>query len=163
MRRLNYPDRHHLSAALGWLELGDVREAESELRLITEQDHPEVPEVCWRRAAYEKNWSLALEVARQIVQKAPDWPEGWIHQSYTLHELRRTEEAWNELLSVAARFTEESVIPYNLACYACQMGNLAGAKNWLRKAAQLQSKEEIRKAALNDPDLAPIRDYVQAL
>jgi hypothetical protein len=44
---------------------------------------------------------------------------------------------------------------YNLACYACQLGNLKGAKAWLGKAIDLAGKKDIRLMALDDPDLEP--------
>ena len=34
---------------------------------------------------------------------------------------------------------------------------------WLRKAAKLRTREEIRSMAFGDPDLEPIRDFVKTL
>lgn len=67
------------------------------------------------------------------------------------------------LLPMAPQFPEESIIPYNLACYACQMGNLELAQDWLQRAAKLRPKNEIKAMALSDPDLAPLRSYVEGL
>lgn len=165
MKGLDFPDRHLAMAAEGWLELQDPDEAARELERISPSGrrHPSVLEVRWRVCAGLRQWAEALEVARELTQVAPDQPEGWIHQSYTLHELRRTDEAWAALLHVAERFPTESIIPYNLACYACQLGELDVAREWLRRAVRLRTKEEIRALAMNDPDLAPLRDYVNSL
>ncbi|HRI15296.1 MAG TPA: tetratricopeptide repeat protein [Verrucomicrobiota bacterium] len=165
MSKLDFPDRHFAQAAEGWLELGDPVEAGRELDRISPAaaGHPVVLELRWRLLARNRDWAQALEVARTMTSAAPDQAEGWIHQSYTLHELRRTDEAWSTLLSVAERFPTESIIPYNLACYACQLGDLTRARDWLQRAVRLRSKDEIRSLALTDPDLAPLRDYLQTL
>jgi hypothetical protein len=39
--------------------------------------------------AKTKNWEEAICVAREITQRAPKLPFGWIHLAYSLHELRR--------------------------------------------------------------------------
>lgn len=70
--------------------------------------------------------------------------------------MNRTREAWELLLPFARRFPKVSTIPYNLACYACQMGNHAEAERWLDKAVKLRSREEIKRLAIGDPDLKPL-------
>ncbi len=165
MSKLDFPDRHFAAAAEGWFELGNLSEAARELDCVTPANsgHPTVLELRWRLEAQQERWEQALAIAQALIAAAPDQVEGWIHQSYTLHELRRTDEAWKFLLEVAGRFPTESIIPYNLACYACQLGDLAVARDWLQRAVSLRSKDEIRSLALRDPDLAPLRDYLKAL
>ncbi len=165
MHALDYPDRHFVRAAEGWLELGDSAEAARELRLVSREaaGHPDVLELGWRLHAMKGQWDDALTVAEQVTAAAPDRPSGWIHQSYCLHELKRTREAWDLLLDKVAQFPRDSIIPYNLACYACQMGDLVAAREWLKKAAQLRGIGEIRAMAASDPDLAPIRDSLDKL
>ena len=43
---------------------------------------------------------------------------------------------------------------FNLACYECQLGNLAGAKAKLEQAFALNG--DLRTMALEDPDLEPL-------
>lgn len=165
MHPLDYPDRHFVRAAEGWLELGDSAEAARELRLVSREGagHPDVLELHWRLHALKGQWDDALSVAEEVTTAAPDRASGWIHRSYCLHELKRTREAWDLLLDKVRVFPKESIIPYNLACYACQMGEFTAAKEWLRKAAKLRSRDEIRSMALGDPDLDAIRDFVETL
>ncbi len=165
MKPLEYPDRHFALAAEGWLELDNPAEAERELGLLSPVAlrHPTVLAVRWRLLARNREWEQALEVAQDMTRLAPDRMESWVNQSYALHELRRTAEAKSALLKIAGKFPEESVIPYNLACYDCQLGNLEQAQDWLRKAVRLRSRDEIRSDALKDPDLAPLRDFVKSL
>jgi len=165
MDELEPPDRHHLNAASGWLELGCPREARAELVRISEahQQRREVLELHWRICAEEKDWPTALAVARQLVQMNPENPAGWIHQSYCLHELKRTDEARQLLLRVEGQFSRISTIAYNLACYACRLSEPDEARRWLNRAIQLEGKDRIKAMALADPDLAPMRDEIHDL
>jgi Flp pilus assembly protein TadD len=159
------PEIHYLRAAEGWLMLGDPQEARLEMQGIGESfaRQPDVLEMHWRVSAALKQWIAALEIAQRLVELAPDRSLAWIHQSYTLHELQQTDEAWTLLLPVAERFPEEPTIAYNLACYACQLGMLQDSRHWLRKAARMASRDEILSSALSDPDLAPLRHELDML
>jgi len=149
------PDSHYLNAAIGWLELGNPREAMIELGSISpaHRVHASVLDVLWRAHAAGKEWTHALNVARMLLRVAPGQANSWIHQAFTLHELGRTKAAWEFLLPAAERFPEEGVIPYNLACYACQMGREEDARTWLARAVKLRGKDTIRAMALADSDL----------
>ena len=127
------------------------------------QSHPDVLELRWRLYAAQGSWEAALDVARAVTRTAPGRASGWIHKSYTLHELKRTEEAWNTLLPMASKFPKESIIPYNLACYACQMGAYQQAREWILRAVKLRPKEELKRMALGDPDLEKLRAYIETL
>ena len=99
---------------------------------------------------------MAAEVAGAISRMLPDESFGWIHLAYSLHELKRTREAWNVLIPIVDKFPKESTISYNLACYACQLGNLEDSMKWLEKAIDLAGKKDVRIMALDDPDLEPL-------
>jgi len=60
------------------------------------------------------------------------------------------------LLPVVDRFPKEHIIRYNLACYACQLGNLKQVRDWLKKAIKLANTKDVKLMALNDPDLEPL-------
>src|SRR5215207_6698935 len=124
---LPQPDRFHAQAAVGWLELGSVMEARRELDAISpaHREHPDVLEAWWPILAQEKNWEAALASAEKLVAQAPERQSGWVQQSYALHELKRTREACGRLVQVVEKFRDVYVIPYNLACYQCQLGNKA--------------------------------------
>lgn len=164
MRPLEPPDSHHVRAVHGWLELGNRGEARLEFERLAPaaRAHPAALEAHWRLCAADRAWDQALHVARQMVSVAPDDPTGWVDQSYALHELQRTAEARDLLLATADRFPETSVIPYNLACYACRLGELAEARRWLEKAVTLRSRPEVRTLALRDRDLEPLWPEIRA-
>lgn len=164
MRSLDPPDTHHLSAAQGWIDLGNPREAAGEWARLsaTAREHPAALELLWRIQAEERQWPQALECAQRLLGLAPDNPTGWIQRSYALHELGRTSEAREKLVEAIRRFPVVSTIPYNLACYACRLGNLDEAREWLDRAVRLRSRKEIRAIALEDRDLESMWAEIRA-
>jgi Flp pilus assembly protein TadD len=157
MKPIEPPDKHCLSAAIGWLELGNPGEAKAELAQISPagQTHPDVMEVRWLVCAEQKAWTEALAVARALVEAAPDRATGWLHQAYALRRIPEgnVKRAWDALLPAAEKFLKEPTIPYNLACYACQMKELDTARQWLTRALAIGVREHMKSMALADPDL----------
>jgi tetratricopeptide (TPR) repeat protein len=160
MRKLDHSDFHHLSSAIGWLELGNPFEAKTELGHISDgnQDHPEVLEARWMITAEQRDWEEALTVARRLMKAAPERPTGWLHQAYALRRVPEggLEKAREALLPVVQLFPDEPTILYNLSCYDCQLGELDQARGWLQQAVKLAGIETIKRMALADPDLKPI-------
>ena len=158
MSKLQPPDTHHLSAAEGWLELGNHAEALSELNLVSpaEQGSVEVLGLRWSISAQLKLWDECVGIAANIIELAPRNVFGWIHRSYALHELKRTSEARDLLLPALKRFPKNETIPYNLACYECQLGDLDAARDWLRRAMKLKNPKKLKAQALEDADLKPL-------
>lgn len=165
MKPLPTSDRRHFEAAQGWLALGNHIEANEELESITPQmrRHPDVLCVRWQVYAKAKKWEVAAEVAQALCKMVPEEPFGWIHLGYALHEQKRTQEAWNVLLPVADKFPGEYVIRYNLACYACQLGRLEEAKQWLECAIEVADSQEVKLMALHDRDLEPLWERIGEL
>jgi tetratricopeptide (TPR) repeat protein len=167
MPPLEPPDIHYLSAAVGWMELGNLVEAEGDLNRISaeEQCHPDVLEVRWIILAQTKRWKAALGIARVSLKLAPNRCSAWLHQAYAL---RRTTKnglklAWDALLPAYEKFPREATIPYNLSCYACQLDQLEEARLWLRRALKIGNKARIKQMALDDPDLQPLWDEIRGL
>lgn len=106
MTKLDTPDKCHLEAAQGWLELGNHVGANEELEKIAPElrAHPSVLKVRWEVYAAAKKWEARLDIAAALIQLDPDDPLGWVHRSYTLHELKRTAGARDNLLRVVDKF-----------------------------------------------------------
>ncbi len=125
---LEMPDSHYLSAAVGWLELGNAQEAAAELARMSPavRCHPDVLEVRWAIYAERGDWLEGLKAAQTLVQEAPERPTGWLHRAYALRRVPDggLKQAWDALLPAFDKFPKEQVIAYNLACYACQMQQL---------------------------------------
>ncbi len=161
-------DLHHLKAAVGWLELGNPGESLVELDAMSEQfqDHVDVLEARWLALAQLQRWEAAAKIGRALIAAAPERPVGWLHHAYAL---RRASTggllaAFNALSPVAGKFPKESTIPYNLACYTCQMHRDASeSMAWLQQAIAAGERKEIIAMALKDPDLEPLRAEIEKL
>ena len=167
MHKLEPPDTHCFSAAVGWLELGNLAEARAELAQISpaQQEHPDVLEVRWAIAAEEQHWGEALEAAQALVRCAPKRSSGWLHQAYALRRVPdgSIQKAWDALLPAFDKFPKEPIIPFNLSCYACQLRQLDVARDWLKRAVAIGGKEKIKQQALEDSELEPLWDEIRQL
>ncbi len=152
-----------MRGAVGWLELANPQEALAELAGAPKsvQGHPDALEVCWQALSELKDWPQALKAARQLITTAPERATGYINQSFALHEMRQTREALVCLLPHSGRFPEVGVIPYNLACYACQLNDLETARHWLVRASKILGQGDTKIMVLKDPDLTPLRPMVR--
>lgn len=161
------PDRHYLLAAMGWLELGNPVEARAELARINPSlaDNLAVLEVQWSILANEKNWPEALRAANRLIEAHSNEAAGWLHQAYALRRVPSggLQAAWDALFPAANRFPQEPTIPYNLACYACQLGMQEEARNWLARALKIGEPGKIREMALADRDLEPLWDEIRRM
>jgi tetratricopeptide (TPR) repeat protein len=156
--KLETPDSFFVDAAQGWLGLGDVASANDELNKISPklQNHPQVLLVRCEIATCAKQWDVALSLANTVIKTAPKERQGWIHRSFALHELKRTQEAYDQLLPAVKNFPKFWLIPYNLACYCAQLDRLPEAWDWFQKAVKLGGSEQVRTLALDDSDLQPL-------
>ena len=154
---INHPDLHYFRAAQGWLELGNLYEANAELNKITPEArlHPDVLEVEWHICAKENQWHACVDIGSILVKVAPDRSDSWIHASFAMHRLGRSQDALEILLPVADRFSNTWQVPYNLSCYCSALGRLDDALRWFIKAA-LIDETSAQKAGLVDPDLEPL-------
>jgi hypothetical protein len=64
--------------------------------------------------------------------------------------------ARDPLIPAADKFPRNPIIPYNLACYECQMDRLKDAWNWIKLAISLGVSKEFKLMALDEPKLKPL-------
>lgn len=157
MNDLEPPDVHHFNAAEGWLMLGNRPEALYELEKISplNQIHPDVLEIKWQIRVAEKEWPDALEIASKMREVAPDQLSGYIAHAYALRRAPGggLQPAWEALCPALERFPDAWIVPYNLACYACQLGQNQQARRLLDKALLIGNRPDVLKMALQDEDL----------
>jgi len=160
-------DRRCLLAAEGWLELGSHMEAFAEIQHISRefQLHPQVVDLQYQIFSNLKRWTVAYDLAQTLVGALPRDPGGWIKLAYAA---RRKEaggilDAREILIRVVDDFPAEPLIRYNLACYACQLGEKESALNWLRQAIACGRKADIKFMARKDEDLVPLRSEIERL
>ncbi|MEI7936996.1 MAG: tetratricopeptide repeat protein [Verrucomicrobiota bacterium] len=167
MQKLEPPDTHYFFAAIGWLELGNLTEAQAELAQVSpaQQEHPDVLEVRWLFSAQQKDWKEGLQIAQALLRRAPKRSSGWLHQAYALRRVPDggVQKAWEALLPASDKFPKEPTIPFNLSCYACQLQQLDTARDWLKRAVAVGGKEKIKQMALQDSDLEPLWDEIRQL
>lgn len=70
--------------------------------------------------------------------------------------MKHTKEAYDVVNSVVAKFPDEAVVPYNLACDCCQLGNRQEALDGLKCAIALENQDKVRLKAIDDRDWEPL-------
>jgi tetratricopeptide (TPR) repeat protein len=167
MNELSLAELHHLQAAEGWLELGSPLEAEGELEQIAphRQAHPAVLAARWQLDATAGRWDRAYQIAGTLTELAAEDISSWVWRAYALRRMPGggIEPARELLLGVVEKFPREWTICYNLACYACQLGNPEEARGWLAKAFARGEARALKRMALDDPDLEPLRATLEQL
>ena len=76
---------------------------------------------------------------------------------------RRSQAAWDALIPAVDRFPEEATIPYNLACYACQLDKVDEARRWFLRALAVGEKGKLKCMASSDPDMKPLWSEIKGL
>ena len=149
-------ERIHL-AAQGYAELGMFDEGLAELDTLPEIAQRDAKTLELRLAILmqAKRWKAALPISRDLCGSYPQRNSGYIHAAFCLHEIGRTAEARDMLLSGPATLHSEPTFHYNLACYECALGNTDLARVHLERSFELDKK--FREFAKTDPDLKALR------
>ena len=115
------------------------------------------PEVLGVRVAIYhglRKWDALQTVAARLVEHEPTNVQWVVSLAYATRRAVSIGAARNILLTAETRFPNEAIIPFNLACYYCQLGDLETAKDHLSRAFEIDSNW--RMAALEDRDLEPL-------
>ena len=148
----------HLQRCDGFLDLKMIDKARRELEpigAIHRQSDPFI-EAELRLAMADNRWSDATQFARTLNVRRPDEPVFCIQLAYSIRRAESIEAARDILLDAKNRFPKIAVIPFNLACYECQLGHPDEAMVFLEKAFKLDAS--FREQASEDDDLKPIWD-----
>ena len=147
-----------LLAAQGYSELAMHDDALAQLDSLPEETakNPTVLELRAVVLMQARRWKPALAVSRELCATEPAKTSGFIHTAFCLHELGRTDEARECLLTGPDALRAEPTFHYNLACYECALGHLDLARMHLDKSFTLDKK--MRDFAKSDPDLAALRE-----
>lgn len=167
MRPLSQLDRQSLNSALGWLGLGLLADAQTELdRLPPEvRHHAQVLDVQFAILGESNRWDEALAVAEIEVTLHADRPGGWIHRAFAARRRPQgtIEEAYQLLRPAFELFPDQVVIPYNLACYRAQQDHLPEAWRWFTAALARGELKLLKEMALQDDDLKALWPRIAAL
>lgn len=148
----------HAVAAEGYLELGLMDDAISELDLLRPEDRLREEVLALRLDIYQHqgNWELGAAVADHLVKVKPEVPAYWIKWAYCSRRYQSVEQAEAILLAAAELHPMEAIIFFNLACYSSISGRIEEAKTRLAHAIKIDP--EVRLSALDDEDLRPLWD-----
>jgi Flp pilus assembly protein TadD len=150
-----------LLAAQGYLELGMVEEALSELVAIETSaiSDPDLIELRLHVLMQGERWSDALASAEELLLLNSSALPAYIHGAFALHELGRTAEARDLLLRGPEVLGMDPTYHYNIGCYEAVLGNRESAKRSLEKSFALDST--YRDFAKQDSDLESIRSELE--
>ena len=158
---LEPPDQQHWKAAVGYVELGMFQDANDQLENIDPFNRAAPEVLAVRFAIYHglKKWELMTEIAKRLVEFQPNDVQWTISLAYATRRADSIQEAKEILLNAESKFPKEGIIKYNLACYCSQLQDIENAKNYLKKAFEIDLNW--RLAALDDDDLKPLWDSLQ--
>ena len=153
-----------LTAAEGWLGLGDINAASAELDNITPElrVHPAVLEVRWQIYAKAKRWEACIEIARTLTEIVPTDVNNWAHLAFSIRQAKDggLEAAVKILTGAVASFPKNPLICYYLACYTAQQKELIVSKSWWDRAMDIavanKWQQKLRLMAIDDPELEPL-------
>ncbi len=171
MKALGPSDAFRLLAAEGWLELGNAAEAEKELDQIKgrARSRPDVLKARWCVCHAARKWAAGVEIGTKLIDLEPRDSFGWINRSYAIRRAPEggVQAAYDALKPGAERVADVELVAFNLACYACQLGRLDEARQWLKQAFKAARQNgrlpECRRQALLEEDLGPLRDELGSI
>lgn len=160
MTPLAPPNSHYLSAAVGWLELGDWRAANEELENIAAEmrAHPWVLLTRQRIFIKAQKWEQAAELGKILIDVLPHESGAWIAYAYALRRVPGggMPKAKEILEKAKPLFPKEPMFAYNLACYEAQLGDVESARQLLEQAFAIGDAKQLKLQAVDDPDLEPL-------
>lgn len=147
----------------GFLALGMPSGAAEELAAVEagDRERPEVLSALCDLSSETKDWAAMIEAGSRLARTRPNHPHGWISWAFALREMQHIAEAQHVLLEAESRHPTCGVLHYNLACYACLLGDHTEAERRLRRALEID--RSWKHSALDDPDLTALRDRIGEL
>ena len=138
---------------VGALRVADRREPAERGGVLgrdrVEQAHAEL-------AMAAKVWTAVVSFARRLTEVEPGDLQGWVWWAYALREMQQIREARRVLLQIEATHGDDhAIVPYNLACYYCLLGELDTARRYFSKACKMDP--HFKESLATDPDLTGLR------
>jgi predicted Zn-dependent protease len=152
----------HFRRCDGYLDLGMVDRAREEMAHIPSKYHdtPLYRQLRLRFAMESNAWAEAADLAQALCGEEPGEAGHWLQLAFATRRAHSLEAARSILRRALKRFPREALIPFNLACYECQLGHPDQALHYLGKAEALAP--QCRHLALRDEDLKPLWDQLGA-
>jgi tetratricopeptide (TPR) repeat protein len=162
MMPLEPPDQQYWQTAVGYVELGMFQDGNDQLDNIDPFNRATPEVLALRIAIYHglKKWELMREIAKRLADFQPQDVQWIISYAYATRRADSIKATTEILLNAETKFPKEAVIKYNLGCYFCQTGEIETAKDYLKRAFEMDSSW--RMSALEDEDLRPLWDSLRA-
>lgn len=154
--RLSDDARWHIERCDGFLDLRMTARAAAEFALVPaeERDATTALQVGLRLSMETGDWAAARRMAQALRDRVPLEPTYWVQLAFATRRAEGIENARAVLRESLGHFPKIAVIPFNLACYECQLGHEDEALALLGKAFSLDGS--FREIALEDEDLKPL-------
>ena len=150
-----------LRRANGFRMLGMYEDAEAELARVPAEDRLDeevlVMKVTVRQDAAD--WERMRGPASILRGRYPEAVEWWIADAYATRRCESIEAAREILIEGEERHVDDPGIKYNLACYACRLGDSGTAMRYLLAAISLDS--QYKEMAFSDEDLKELREALR--
>jgi tetratricopeptide (TPR) repeat protein len=158
---LESPDQKFFEAACGYAQLGMYLDANEELEKVDPYKRA-APEILALRVAIYRGlekWELMAAISKRLVEFEPNDVQWTVSFAYAIRRANSIQAAKDILLKAEPKFPKQAVIKYNLACYFCQLGDLQSAKNYLKRAFEIDPNWRLQ--GLEDEDLKALWDSIQ--
>jgi hypothetical protein len=148
----------HLTTAEGFLELGMVDEARTELDEIEplERAHPSVIAMRLRILERMARFETGVEIARGAARLHPEDLDIRLLGAAHIRQTTGAEESLRFLQASSETFRGHVGYWFAIACLHCQLGDLDRTAECTRRAVELDRSFQMR--VLDHPDLEPLRD-----
>lgn len=154
--------RWRLERGNGYLDLKMAGPARRELEQIPDRYHadPTFLRVQLQLMIAEQRWTEAVAIAARLREAEPNEPIHLIQLAYAVRRAESIEAARVVLLEGLKQFPKVAVIPFNLACYECQMGHKEAALKYLQRTFAIDPGW--RTIAVEDEDLKSLWPQLEA-
>ena len=149
-------DWKHRETAHGYCLLSMWLDADAELDKIgaVNRAHPLVLAIRIEIYRGLHKWELMAEISKRLLEWDPQDVQWRISYAFATRRAVSIEAARDILRKAVHKFPKEAIIYFNLACYDCQLARIDSAKEFLKKAFEIEPKGRV--AALDDEDLKPL-------
>ena len=162
-----YDDSYMFHACSVWASLtqSNPSDAANHLRQIPEplREHPFFTFLTENIYMASQDWVNLEAFTRKQIDWQPEKNHSWVLRSIALDKMGQTQAAYIFLLEALERFPNEFNFSYNLACFACKLGHMDEAWEWVEKAFHLSKLETFKSWLLTDDDLKPLREKISRL
>lgn len=150
--------------AIGWMELGNGKEALSSIEQI-------VDKYAIRFEVLALKWSILYKLGRYKKCKDVSYfltlfhsanVDSWMMHAQSFYNQKQYQKAYETLQSVEKQFKNDWRFAYDYACYHSLTKRFEKVDYWLKVAKRKGDPKEVDKMFENDPDFKPYLKYLES-